>query len=148
MEFNLETLKSSGAFTRAKVIPKEITWLNDAGKEFTATVGVRPMSFVTAMAVRDAMAKGSPDILTAEISAGIVDLQTGNPIFTLSDLAGNEEHGPICDGLGLALWYAIYEVNNLGELPDPKTSALTTNSGATSSSPASAEKPSRKRKAN
>lgn len=144
MEFNLESLKQAGAFTKARAVEREISWVNDEGQEFKATIYVRPQSFVSAVALSSIMAKGvCPDTLTGEIVAGIVDKE-GKPIFTVEDLAGNDEHGPICDGLGTALWFAIYEVNRLGEIADPKASALTTSSGATSHSPASAEEVSSK----
>lgn len=143
MKLSVDSLKQSGSFAKAKTIEKEITWLNDEGKEFKAAIYVRPQSFISAVALTAAMAKGCPDNLTGEIAASIVD-EAGAPLFTVEDLAGNDEHGPICDGLGLALWHAVYEVNQLGKIADPKTSALTTNSGATSSSQASAEAPSSK----
>lgn len=144
MELSLETLKQNGAFAKSRVVKRDIKWLNDNGEEFTATVYIRPQSFVSAVALSSIMAKGlCPDTLTAEIVASIVTEQ-GKPIFTVEDLIGNDEHGPLCDGLGMALWHAIYEVNRLGDIADPKTSALTTNSGVTSSSQALAEEVSKK----
>jgi hypothetical protein len=141
MDFNLESLKQAGAFTKSRVIEREINWLNDEGKEFSATIYIRPQSFVSAVALSSIMAKGvCPDKLTGEIAASIVD-KDGNPIFSVEDLTGNEDHGPICDGLGVVLWHAIYEVNRLGDIADPKASALTTSSGATSSSQGSVDEP-------
>ncbi len=142
MELTLDSIKQAGGFTKSRAVKREIKWLNDEGKEFNATVYVRPQSFVSAVALSGSLAAGCPDQLTAEIVAGIVD-ESGKPIFTVEDLVGNEEHGPLCDGLGMALWYEIHTVNRLGEIADPKTSALTMSSGATSPSQELVDEPSK-----
>lgn len=141
MLLNINTLKEVGAFTGAPV-EKQVTWLQGE-EELTATVFVRPMSYQTA--INDITAiTGKRDLAAGRIAACICDAE-GKAVFTPEDVTGeaDPERGPLNHGLTVALLNVIGEVSGLGKSPkSPKT----TNSGASSSSTASADEPSRKRK--
>ena len=143
-------LASSGSFTAAAPVQREIKWhvTDDDGheKEFSAIIYVRKKSFATVNT--EAKFQANDGVMVARICTSIVD-EHGKPLFTPEDLMGNSgrelaedevEHGPICESLGMALLAAIWEVNGLSKKPDPKLLLKKTNSGANSSSPESAEK--------
>lgn len=141
MELSIAALKEVGAFTGAPV-EREITW-KQSDQEFTATVYVRPLSYHAAVADLAALA-GKGDAIAGRIAACICDAE-GKPVFTPADITGeaDPERGPLSAELTMALLNVIGEVSGLGKSPkSPKT----TNSGASSSSTASADEPSRKRK--
>lgn len=147
---NKDLLASSRSFTAAAPVQREIKWYvtDDEGNEteLSATVYVRKKSFATVNT--EAKFQANDGVMVARICASIVNEQ-GQPLFTPEDLMGNsgrelaedeEEHGPICESLGMALLAVIWEVNGLSKKPDPKRSRKKTNSGANSSSPESAAK--------
>lgn len=113
MELTLESLRDLGGFTGAPV-EREIKWVS-GGEERVATVYVRPMSYLTAVADAYAVTfKG--DVGAGRIAASICD-KDGNPVFTPGDITGeaNPERGPLNESLSLALFGAISEVNSLGK---------------------------------
>jgi len=136
---NRDLLISSGSY--AKLLPesREINWFvaNDDGteKEFSAVIYVRKKSFATISA--EAKFSANDSQLAARIVSSIVD-DDGQPIFTIDDIMGSDDHGPICESLGMALLAAIWDVNGMGKKPDPKPSATTTSSGVNLSLPESA----------
>lgn len=145
-------LLESQSFVAALPEPKDITWTtyNEHGEECQQgpyTVYVRQRSYSTATAEMRAIYEGDQSdaglAVAARIAACIVDEQ-GRPLFTMADIIGNDEHGPINDSLTSALLAAIGEVNGHGQAK--KNSSPKTNSGANSSSPASVATPSPKRK--
>lgn len=131
---NRDLLVSSGSY--AKLLPeqREIQWyvVNEEGveQELSAVVFVRKKSFATISA--EAKFSANDSQLAARIVSSIVD-EEGRPVFTIEDIMGNDEHGPICESLGMALLAAIWDVNGMGKKPDPKPSATTTSYGASSS---------------
>jgi hypothetical protein len=137
---NRELLHSSGSYATLQPERREIKWyvLDEEGneKDVSAVVYVRKRSFATISA--EAKFSANDSQLAARIVSSIVD-DEGQPIFTLEDIMGNDEHGPICESLGMALLAAIWDVNGLSKKPDPKQSATTTSSGASLSSPESVE---------
>lgn len=147
---NKDLLASSGSFTAAAPVQREIKWFvtDEDGKEqeLSATVFIRKKSFATVNS--EAKFQADDGVMVARICASIVD-EHGQPLFTPEDLMGNagrelaedeQEHGPICESLGMALLAAIWEVNGLSKKPDPKPSRKKTNSGVNSSSPELAAK--------
>ncbi|MEN3158296.1 phage tail assembly chaperone family protein, TAC [Alkalimonas sp. NCh-2] len=146
MEFSMQALEEAGAFMPARPEKREIEWFvmkeDGSKKDFKATIYVRKLSFATLSA--ESMSMNYRDnVIAARIAASVVDAK-GKPVFTADDLIGNEERGPICESLGLALLKAVAEVNNLkGE---EKNSQPPMKSGTKSCSPASAAKRSRKPK--
>lgn len=140
MKLTLESLKESGAFT-GRPVEKEITW-KQGDKELTATVFVRPMGYHTATS--DVLAMGGKvDGVAGRIAASICD-ESGKPVFTPADITGeaDPDRGALDGSLTVALLVAIQEVNDLGKTSN---SAPKMNSGASSSSTASAARPSPKR---
>lgn len=142
-QLSIEMLKQSGAFAPAKPERREIKWLTDSGDLCEAVVHVRKKSFIT-LIEESRTANDSALTMAARISSSIVD-EAGNPIFKIEDVLGNEEHGPICESLSMALLSAIYEVNGIGEKADPKRSSQSLNSGTNLSLPESGVKRSKKR---
>ena len=135
MKLNLDSLQAAGAFTGAPV-EKEVTW-KQGDKELTATVYVRPLSYLSAVNDLRAMA-GKTDGVAGRIAASICD-EHGKPVFTPEDITDGpiikgEDGKPLLDGDGIprrtggaldgnltmALLVAIHEVNDPGK---PKTSA-------------------------
>ncbi|MBS6032046.1 MAG: phage tail assembly chaperone family protein, TAC [Pantoea sp.] len=140
MKLTLDALKTAGAFT-GRPVEKEITW-KQGDKEFTATVYVRPMGYHTATS--DVLAMGGKvDGVAGRIAASICD-EAGKPVFTPADITGeaDPDRGSLDGALTIALLVAIQEVNDLGKI---SSSAPKTNSGASSSSTASAGALSQKR---
>jgi len=135
MKLTLEALKTSGAFT-GRPVEKEITWYQGE-EEFSATVYIRPLGYHSAMT--DVMAaNGRVDGVAGRIAASVCD-ENGKPVFTPADITGeaDPERGALDGALTIALLVAIQEVNDLGKM----NSAPTMNSGASSSSMVSADKP-------
>lgn len=113
MSLSLDILKTMGAFTGAPV-EREITW-GIGDNEYTATVWVRKLSYITAKS--DLMAiSGKGDAIAGRIAASICD-EHGKPIFTPDDITGDAdpERGALDDGLTMALLTVIGEVNGLGK---------------------------------
>lgn len=139
---NRELLHSSGSYAKLQPERREIKWfvIDEEGheQELSAVVYVRKRSFATISAEAKFVANDSQ--LAGRIVSSLVD-EEGRPAFTLEDIMGNDDHGPICESLGMALLAAIWDVNGLGKKPDPKQSATTTSSGASLSLPESVEKP-------
>lgn len=139
---NRELLRSSGSYAKLQPERRDINWyvMDDEGneQELSAVVFVRKRSFATISAEAKFVANDSQ--LAGRIVSSIVD-EDGQPVFALEDIIGNDDHGPICESLGMALLAAIWDVNGLGKKPDPKPSATTTSSGANLSLPESVEKP-------
>lgn len=138
MKLTLDSLKEAGAFT-GRPVEKEITW-RQGEEEFSATVYIRPLGYHSAMT--DVMAaNGRVDGVAGRIAASVCD-ENGKPVFTPADITGEAdlERGALDGALTIALLVAIQEVNDLGKM----NSAPTMNSGASSSSTASAGKPSRR----
>ncbi|MCY1519898.1 Phage tail assembly chaperone, TAC [compost metagenome] len=113
MKLTLETLKQAGAFTGAPV-EREITW-KQGEDELTATVYVRPLSYLSARADLAALT-GKSDGVAGRIAACICD-QEGKPVFTPADITGeaDPERGPLDGNLTMALLGVIGEVNGLGK---------------------------------
>jgi len=126
MDLTLEGLQKEGAFTGAPV-EKEVTWEMN-GKEYTATVYIRRLSYNSAVA--DIMALRNRDEAVAGRIASCILGPDGKPIFKPSDITGlnqdgtpmmikekgkTVERGPLNADLTLALLQAIGEVNGLGE---------------------------------
>lgn len=113
MKLTLETLKQAGAFTGAPV-EREITW-KQGEDELTATVYVRPLSYLSARADLAALT-GKSDGVAGRIAACICD-QEGKPVFTPDDITGeaDPERGPLDGNLTMALLSVIGEVNGLGK---------------------------------
>ncbi len=135
MKLNLDSLQAAGAFTGAPV-EKEVTW-KQGDKELTATVFVRPLSYLSAVNDLRAMA-GKTDGVAGRIAASICD-EHGKPVFTPEDITDGpiikgDDGKPLLDkegilrrtggaldgNLTMALLVAIHEVNDPGK---PKTSA-------------------------
>lgn len=138
MKLTLDSLKEAGAFT-GRPVEKEITW-RQGEEEFSATVYIRPLGYHSAMT--DVMAaNGRVGGVAGRIAASVCD-ENGKPVFTPADITGeaDPERGALDGALTIALLVAIQEVNDLGKM----NSAPTMNSGASSSSTASAGKPSRR----
>lgn len=152
MKLTLDALKGAGSFT-GRPVEKEIKWRqNDT--DFTATVYVRPLGYQTA--VSDVMSvAGKQDSIAGRIVASICD-EHGNPVFSSpldithgpldpveleKDPESTKRLGSLDGALSVALLFAIQEVNDLGKT---KSSPSLTNSGTSSSSPASVGRRSRK----
>jgi len=132
MQLNLDNLKNLGAFTGAPV-EKTITWAM-AGKDHTATVYVRPLSYsstvVDLLARRDGL-----DGVAGRIASSIVD-EDSKPVFTIADITGEADpvRGPLDGNLTIALLAVIGEVNGLGKpaakaKPPRRSSPKKTSSG-------------------
>lgn len=113
MQLSIDSLKQMGAFTGAPV-EREITW-KQGGDELTATVYVRPLSYLSARADLAALT-GKSDGVAGRIAACICD-QEGKPVFTPADITGeaDPERGPLDGNLTMALLSVIGEVNGLGK---------------------------------
>lgn len=142
MELTLQSIQESGGFAPARPEQREVTWLGvKDGKplECTATVYIRKKSFNT-VSIESQAFNAKADVVAARIAASVVNAN-GKPIFTIDDIIGTDERGPMCESLSMALLGAIADVNGYGKtaeeeagknLPTPMTS------GASLSSPASA----------
>ena len=130
MKLSLESLQQAGAFTGAPV-EREITW-KQGKQELTATVYVRPLSYLAAVSDLRALA-GKEDGVAGRIAASICDEQ-GKPVFTPEDITDgpivkDEKGKPVLDSEGMptrtggalsgnltmALLGVIAEVNNMGK---------------------------------
>ena len=113
MQLSIDSLKQMGAFTGAPV-EREITW-KQGEYELTATVYVRPLSYLSARADLAALT-GKSDGVAGRIAACICD-QEGKPVFTPADITGeaDPERGPLDGNLTMALLGVIGEVNGLGK---------------------------------
>lgn len=113
MKLTLETLKQAGAFTGAPV-EREIKW-RQGEQELTATVYVRPLSYLSAKSDLLAMG-GKGDAVAGRIAASICD-EDGVPVFTPADINGeaDPDRGPLDGSLTMALLAVIGEVNGLGK---------------------------------
>ena len=113
MHLSIDSLREVGAFTGAPV-EKEITW-KQGDKEFTATVFVRPLSYLSAKSDLLAMG-GKGDAVAGRIAASICDAE-GKPVFTPEDITGeaDPDRGPLDGNLTMALLQAIGEVNGMGK---------------------------------
>lgn len=113
MKLTLETLKQAGAFTGAPV-EREIKW-RQGEQELTATVYVRPLSYLSAKSDLLAMG-GKGDAVAGRIAASICD-EDGVPVFTPADITGeaDPDRGPLDGNLTMALMAVIGEVNGLGK---------------------------------
>ncbi|MEH6641396.1 phage tail assembly chaperone family protein, TAC [Vreelandella glaciei] len=141
----IETLAANGGFVSRKAVPKEIKLRNEEGEDFTATVHVLPLSYVTAKSdIVATQLKNDP--LAARIAHCIVD-EEGKPVFTVADVVGDAdpERGPFSARLTHELLRVIGEVSQLGKRRE--SSAKKTKSGTSSSSTASAGARSKKRNA-
>tara|TARA_R110001583_G_scaffold18501_4_gene73554 strand:- start:4475 stop:4936 length:462 start_codon:yes stop_codon:yes gene_type:complete len=140
----IETLAANGGFVSRIAVPEEIKWKHE-GEEFTATVHVLPLSYVTAKSDIVATQLQS-DPLAARIAHCIVD-EEGKPVFTVADVVGyaDPERGPLSNSLTHELLRVIGKVSKLGK---PQGSLPTkTKSGTSSSLMASAGARSKKLKA-
>ena len=115
MNLSIDNLKQMGAFTGSPV-EKEITW-KQGGQELTATVFVRPLSYLSAKSDLLAMG-GKGDAVAGRIAASICDPE-GKPVFTPEDITGeaDPDRGPLDGSLAMALLAVIGEVNGLGKTP-------------------------------
>lgn len=115
MNLSIDSLKQMGAFTGAPV-EKQITW-KQGGQEFTGTVYVRPLSYLSAKSDLLAMG-GKGDAVAGRIAASICDPE-GKPVFTPEDITGeaDPDRGPLDGNLTMALLAVIGEVNGLGKTP-------------------------------
>lgn len=115
MSLSIDSLREMGAFTGAPV-EREITW-KSKGKEFTATVHVRPLSYKTAVSDIRSMT-GDTDPVAGRIAACICD-EHGKPVFTPDDITGDADpdRGPLDGNLTMALLGVIAEVTGMGETP-------------------------------
>lgn len=113
MQLSIESLKEAGAFTGAPV-ERSVTW-KQGGKEFSATVYVRPLSYKSAVSDLQALA-GKVDGVAGRIAASICDAD-GKPVFNPGDITGDAdpERGALDGNLTVALLSVIAEVNNLGK---------------------------------
>lgn len=112
-QLSIESLKQMGAFTGAPV-EKEITW-KQGDQELTATVYVRPLSYLSAKS--DLMAiGGKTDVLAGRIASSICDAE-GKPIFTPEDITGeaDPDRGALDGNLTVELLRVIGEVNGMGK---------------------------------
>lgn len=111
MKLSIEALQECGAFTGAPV-EREITW-KKGEQELTATVFVRPLSYLSAIS-DITNSKGDP--VAGRIAACICD-ESGAPVFTVGDITGEADpgRGPLDGNLTMALLGVIAEVNGLGK---------------------------------
>src|SRR5690606_12477434 len=105
----LDSLTTMGAFTGAPV-EREIT-LNIGDNEHTATVYLRPLSYLSAKSDLLAMG-GKGDAVAGRIAASICDAD-GKPVFTPEDITGeaDPDRGPLDGNLTMALLSLIGEIN-------------------------------------
>jgi hypothetical protein len=111
MQLSIDSLKQMGAFTGAPV-QKEITW-KKGDEEFTATVFVRPLSYISTVSdLTSAHSKADP--IAGRIAACICDAD-GKAVFTPDDINGqaDPERGPLDGNLTMSLLAVIGEVNGL-----------------------------------
>jgi len=113
VKLTLESLRDAGAFTGAPV-EREITW-KQGSDELTATVFVRPMSYLTAVDDITAINKKSEPI-ASRIASCICD-EAGVPVFSVEDITGDADpsRGPLDGNLTMALLHVIGEVSGLGK---------------------------------
>lgn len=112
MELSLKTIEDAGGFAPAHPEPREITWSttqNGVIKEHTATAYIRKKSFNT-VTIESRAAHAKSDVVAARIASSVVN-EKNQPIFTVQDIVGTEERGPMCESLTLALLGAIADVN-------------------------------------
>lgn len=141
MKLTLEAIAAQGGFVSNRAEEKEINWKHK-GQEFSGTVNVLPLSYVTVKS--DHVARQiQGDALAGRIASCIVD-DEGKPIFTVADVIGtaDPERGPLSEGLTTELMRVIGEVSGLGK--PPASSTTKTKSGTNSSSRASVAGRSRK----
>jgi hypothetical protein len=113
MKLTISSLAELGAFT-GKPVEREITW-KQGENEVTATVFVRPLSYLSAISDLQAIS-GKHDGVAGRIAASICD-ESGSPIFKPEDITGDAdpERGPLDGNLTMALLQVIGEVNGLGK---------------------------------
>lgn len=112
MELSLKAIEDAGGFAPAQPEKREITWQvtkDGQMQEFTATAYIRKKSFATVSMESQAL-NAKADVVAARIASSIVDANN-NPVFTVQDISGTAERGPMCESLTLALLAAIAEVN-------------------------------------
>ncbi len=113
MEFTVDNLNASGAFSGAPVA-KKVTWrVGDVSH--TADVYVRRLSYYSAVSEVGAW-RSKKDGMAARIASCIVD-NAGKPVLTIDDITGDAdpERGPLNADLTMALMGVIGEVNDLGK---------------------------------
>lgn len=130
-QLSVEMLKTAGAFAPAKPERREIKWISDDQNLHEAVVYIRKKSFIT-LIEESQSSTDSILVMASRISSSVVD-ENGTPIFKIEDIVGNDDHGPICDSLSIALLNAIYDVNGVGNKADPKLSSQSASSGKNSS---------------
>ncbi len=118
MILNKQFALENGGFVSAAPVKKEIAWFS-GGEQKVATVFVRLKSYQSVMAEIQSGASGN-GATAARIASSIVD-EDGQPVFSVEDVCGNAEHGPMSESLTVALLTAISEANGLVAAPGPKT---------------------------
>src|SRR5690625_4750682 len=113
MQLSIDSLKEMGAFTGAP-IEKEVTW-KQGDQELTATVYVRPLSYLSAKSDLLAMG-GKGDAIAGRIAASIYD-DEGKPVFTPEDITGeaDPDRGPHDGNQPMTLLQVIGELNGMGK---------------------------------
>lgn len=106
----------NGGFVSTVPVKKEISWFTSHGQQ-TAAVFVRLKSYQSVMA--EIQNGSSGNAAAARIAQSIVD-ENGSPIFTIDDILGNDQHGPMSESLTIALLSAISEANGVDVPPGPK----------------------------
>src|SRR5690625_3024215 len=113
MQLSIDSLKEMGAFTGAP-IEKEVTW-KQGDQELTATVYVRPLSYLSAKSDLLAMG-GKGDAIAGRIAARVCAAD-GKPVFTPEDVTGeaDPDRGPLDGNRTMARLQVIGEVNGMGK---------------------------------
>lgn len=106
----------NGGFVSDAPVKKQITWIS-RGEPVVSDVFVRLKSYQSVMSEIQNGASGHG--AAARIASSIVD-ESGQPVFTVEDIIGNTEHGPMSESLTVALLTAISEANGLDTAPGPK----------------------------
>lgn len=114
MNLSIENLQEMGAFTSTDLVEETVAWRQN-GEDLSATVFIRPLSYLTVVPEAQAGREGT-DPNAARIAASVCD-SSGNPVFTAGDITGeaDPERGPLNYGLTVALLEVISRVNGLGK---------------------------------
>ena len=130
----ISELQALGAFA-GQPEKRDITF-SVGGEEKTLTFYIRKASYDTVTTQWRPENQGK-DAIALRLASYVCD-ENGKPVFTIEDVIGTAERGPLIESLTIALFAAIGEVNGLIEKGDAEKKELTS-SGTNLSPEESAE---------
>lgn len=131
---SIAELQALGAFAGAPE-KRDIAFMVN-GEEKTLTFYIRKAAYNTVTTQWRPENQGK-DAIALRLASYICD-EKGDPVFTVEDITGTAERGPLIETLTIALFAAIGQVNGLADTGDEEKKE-STSSGTNSSAEESAE---------